>query len=245
MISVDFEKKESTYLLVHGAWHGGWCWERVARRLRTAGHRVFTPTQTGLGERCHLLSGNITMETFVQDLVNVVEFEDLSDIILVGHSYGGRSVAGLADRMPQRIRRLVFLDAGLPEPGKSYLDALPPDRREVRLKQAGESPGGLSIAPPPDLDFGVVDPADAAWVRRHLTPQPLGSYSTPVPLRNPIGNGLPCTYIRCTDPLFPTTDPSASYAKSRKDWEYMELKTGHDAMVTAPHELSDILLKIN
>jgi len=237
-------KTAGTYVLVHGAWHGGWCWERVAIRLRAGGHRVFTPTQTGLGERSHLLSGSITMETFVQDLVNVVEFEELSDIILVGHSYGGRSVAGLADRMPQRIRRLVFLDAGLPEAGKSYLDALPSKRRETRLKQASESPGGLSIAPPPDLDFGVIDPADAAWVRRHLTPQPLGSYSTPVPLRNPIGNGVPCTYIRCTAPPFPTTDPSARYAISRQDWEYLELATGHDAMITAPQELSEILLRM-
>ncbi len=235
---------DRTYLLVHGAWHGGWCWARVASQLRAAGHRVFTPTHTGVGERAHLLTAGISMDTFVQDLVNVIEFEELHDCIVVGHSYGGRSVAGLADCMPERIRRLVFLDAGLPEPGKSYLDALPPERRAVRLRQAAESPGGLSIAPPHDMDFGVLDPADAAWVRSHLTPQPLGAYATPVRLDHPIGNGLPCTYIRCTEPAFPTTDPSARYAKSRADWDYLEIRTGHDAMVTAPRELSEILLRL-
>src|ERR1700678_102881 len=113
-----------TFVLVHGAWHGGWCWSRVADRLRAAGHRVFTPTQTGLGERKHLLSKDITLDTFTTDIVNVIEAEELSDIILVGHSFGGNAISGVADVMPERIRHLVYLDSLVVEGDKSPFDGL-------------------------------------------------------------------------------------------------------------------------
>ena len=236
--------RRRTYMLVHGAWHGGWCWARVAERLTAAGHRVYTPTQSGLGERRHLLRADITLDLFITDLVNVIEAEELSDIYLVGHSFGGRPIAGVADRMPQRLKRLVFLDAGLPDPGKSVFDGFPPAVRDARIKSAQESSGGLSFPPPPALSFGVTVPEDAAWLERRMTPHPFGTYVTPMTLEHPIGNGLPCTYIRCIEPAYSVIDPSGAYAKSRSDWQYLELKSGHDAMVIAPGPLTEILLAL-
>ena len=232
------------YVLVHGAWHGGWCWRRVADRLRAAGHVVFTPTQTGLGERKHLLSTAITPDTFVEDIVNLIEAEGLTDVILVGHSFGGRSICGVADRIPERLRRLVFLDAALPEGNTSALETNPPEVRAARIKAAQESSGGLSLPPPGAVAFAVTDPDDAAWVERRLTPHPFATYSLPLVLDNPVGNGVPATYIRCVDPAYPVLAGSAANAKSRADWQYLEIATGHDAMVTAPVELTGMLLAL-
>jgi pimeloyl-ACP methyl ester carboxylesterase len=230
-----------TFVLVHGAWHGGWCWRRVAERLRAQGHAVFTPTQTGLGDRQHLLSAAITPETFALDVLNVLRFEDLRDVVLVGHSFAGRSISSVADRVPERLRRLVYLDAGLPESGKSAFDLTAPAVRDARLAAAQAFSGGLSMPPPKADAFGISDPADAAWVERHLTPHPTATYALPLILKNPLGNGVPASYIRCTDPGYSNTLKSAEYAKSRPDWQYLEIETGHDAMVTAPAELTEML----
>jgi pimeloyl-ACP methyl ester carboxylesterase len=235
---------QRTYVLVHGAWHGGWCWVRVAERLVAAGHRVFTPTQTGLGERAHLLSTAITPDVFTDDIANVLVMEELNDVILVGHSFGGRSVCGVADRMPARLHRLVFLDASLPQNGISAMDQALPEIRAARLKLAQETSGGVSIPPPHASDFGVTDPADAAWVARRLTPHPLTTYMVPMTLQHPIGNGVPVSYIRCSNPAFANTASSAAFAKAQPGWQYLEIATGHDAMVTAPGELTDMLLAV-
>ena len=167
-----------TFVLVHGAWHGGWCWSRVADRLRTAGHQVFTPTQTGLGERKHLLSKDITLDTFTKDIANVIEAEELSSVILVGHSFGGLAISGTADAMPDRIRHLVYLDSLMVEGGKSPFDSLPPDVVAARRKAAEETSGGLSLPAPPPSAFGVSDAKDTDWVKRRLTPHPLGTYTS-------------------------------------------------------------------
>jgi pimeloyl-ACP methyl ester carboxylesterase len=233
-----------TYVLVHGAWHGGWCWTRVAERLAAAGHRVYTPTQSGLGERRHLLSAAVTPDTFIDDIANVIEAEELCDVILVGHSFGGLAISGVADRMPERLRRLVFLDAGLPESGKSSFDNMASEVREARIKAAQAFSGGLSMPPPPAAAFGVTDPEDAAWVERRLTPHPIATYSLPLVLKHPLGNGVPATYIRCTDPGYSNTAKAADYARSHSDWQYLEIHTGHDAMVTAPAELAEMLLAV-
>jgi pimeloyl-ACP methyl ester carboxylesterase len=231
-------------VLVHGAWHGGWCWSRVIPRLIAAGHRVFAPTQTGLGERAHLLSTAITPDTFIEDIVNVIAAEELSDVVLVGHSFGGRSICGVADRMPERLHRLVFVDAALPESGKSAMDLTLPELRAERLKLAQDSSGGLSIPAPGAAAFGVTDAADAAWVERRLTPHPLATYTLPLMLKHPVGNGVPATYIRCTDPAYANTAASAAYAQAQPGWTYLEIATGHDAMVTAPAELTQMLLVV-
>ena len=161
------------FVLVHGAYHGGWCWRDVAMRLQQAGHTVFTPTLTGLGERRHLLAAATSMETFVLDIMNVFEFEGLHDVILVGHSFGGRVIGGVADRMPERIRRLVFLDAGLAPAGESRLDGLNTSARADRIAAAQRHDGGISVPPPSASALGITDPDQAAWLEARLTPQRL------------------------------------------------------------------------
>ncbi|MDB5860407.1 MAG: alpha/beta hydrolase [Ramlibacter sp.] len=159
----------------------------------------------------------------------------------MGHSFGGGTVAGVADRMPERLQRLVFLDAGIPEPGKSPFDRIPLEVREARIKASQESSGGLSIPVPPASSFGLASQADVDWVQRRMTPHPLNTYRTAPTMKNPPGNGVPTTFIRCTEPLYANIDSSAAYAKSRADWQYLEIRTGHDAMVSAPQELAEML----
>jgi len=229
-----------TFVLVHGAWHGGWCWAGVAAKLRARGHVVHTPTQTGLGERSHLLSKAITLDTFVEDIVNVVKWEDLNDVVLVGHSFGGSAISGVADRMRPRVRQLIYLDALMLENGRSPFSMLPKEVVEARLKAAQESSGGLSLPAPKASAFGVADAQQTAWVEAHLTPHPLGTYASPLTLANPVGNGVPVTYIVCTDPMYAALQASRDWVKAA-GWKTVEIRTGHDAMVTAPDRLADML----
>ncbi len=231
-----------TYVLVHGAWHGGWCWRRVEQRLRQAGHRVFTPTCTGLGERSHLISRDLTLDTLTDDICNVIAFEELSDVVLVGHSFGGIVISGVADRIPERLRRLVYLDALLVQPGQTPFDILPPEAAAERKRMAQKTSGGLSLPVPPASSFAVTDPEDAAWVDRRLTPHPFSLYASPLNIRNPVGNGLPRSYIACTEPPYPVLRGVWEWVRQQSDWEWLEIAAGHDAMVTAPEELTRMLL---
>jgi pimeloyl-ACP methyl ester carboxylesterase len=232
--------KTKTFVLLHGAWHGGWCWSRVAEPLRAAGHRVYTPTQTGLGERSHLISRNITLDVFVQDLVNVFEWEDLNDVILVGHSFGGLATTGATDRIPKRIRHIVFLDSFTVPSGQSAFDAMPADVAEARRQLAQEFSGGVMMPVPEPKAFGIMAPADAAWLKAKCTPHPLQTYETRLTLKNPIGNGLPVTYV-AVKPDYGPTVAARQYAKTRKDWNYIELLASHDAMVDQPQAVIDII----
>ena len=234
-----------TFVLVHGAWHGGWCWSRVADRLRAAGHQVFTPTQTGLGERRHLLSKDITLDTFRTDIVNVIEAEELSKIVLVGHSFGGLAISGVADVIPERIRHLVYLDSLMVEGGKSPFDSLPADVVAARRKLAEESSGGLSLPNPPASAFGVLDAHDAEWVKRRLTPHPLSTYTSKQNIKGPVGNNLPRTYIHCTNPSYAALQASRDWVKAQAGWRWAEIATVHDAMVTAPDELAKMLMGVS
>jgi len=223
----------STFVLVHGAWHGGWCWQRVAGPLRARGHRVTTPTQTGLGERAHLLSPAITLETFVADLVNHLVFEDLNDVILVGHSFAGASIAGAAERARDRIARLVYLDAMVLEAGMRPIDQLPPEVARTRQALAERTSGGLSL-PPPDPDaFGVTDPDEAAWVSARLTPHPWSTYTSALPITGPVGAGLPCRYVLCSAPRYTAIEAALAEARAA-GWPIDTLAAGHDAMITDP-----------
>ncbi|MGJ7530595.1 alpha/beta fold hydrolase [Variovorax sp. GB1P17] len=168
--------KAKTYVLVHGGFHGGWCWREVARRLRAEGHAVFTPTQTGMGEREHLLTPETGIATFVDDIVRVIECEELSDIILVGHSFGGLTTSGAADRMSDRIRHAVYLDALVPEPGESVFGQFPKELVAERMKLTFEHRGVRCFRPFAPEAFGVTNPVDAAWLRRRLTPHPVKTY---------------------------------------------------------------------
>jgi pimeloyl-ACP methyl ester carboxylesterase len=229
-----------TFVLLHGAFHGGWCWERVAVPLRARGHRVTTPTQTGLGERRHLLSRAITLETFVDDLVNHLLFEDLTDAVLVGHSFGGNALSGAAERVPGRIAELVYLDAMVIEGGMSPFDSLPSDSVAERVRLAELSSGGLSIPPPPAAAFGVLDPADAAWLEARMTPHPLSTYRSALPITGQPGNGLPARYLSCTDPVYRPLEASRRRVASA-GWPMEEIAAGHDAMITAPDALVEVL----
>ncbi len=231
------------FVLVHGAYHGGWCWRDVALQLRRAGHDVVTPTLTGLGERRHLLAAAVSMETFVLDILHVLEFEGLRDAVLVGHSFGGRVIGGVADRMPERIRRLVFLDAGLAPEGESRLDGMSAAARADRLAAAERHDGGMSIPPPPASALGITDRAQAAWLEAHMTPQPLAPDKCRLELAHPLGNGLPATYVRCTAPALAITEASAAYARGCADWVYREFPGCHNAMTSHPQEIAALLIE--
>jgi pimeloyl-ACP methyl ester carboxylesterase len=239
------QSTSKTYVLVHGAWHGGWCWKEVADGLRGMGHRVTTPTQTGLGERKHLLSKDITLDTFAADVVNHIEAEELNEVILVGHSFGGTSITGAADKIPNRIRHLVYLDSVILENGKSVFSVLPPDVVAARRKTVAEQGQGIFIPPPPPTAFGIPENhASADWVKRRLTPHPVGTYDSPMRIDNPVANGRPRTYIACTNPMYGPLEGARQWVKKQEDWKWQEIATGHDAMVTAPAELARMLAAI-
>ncbi len=233
--------KSKTFVLLHGAWHGGWCWQRVAGRLRVRGHRVTTPTQTGLGERAHLMSADIDLSVFTADLVNHLLWEDLTEVVLVGHSFGGYAITGAADEVPGRIARLVYLDALVPVSGRAPFDDYPAEAAAERIRLAEETSGGLSVPPPPAAAFAVTDPADAAWLEAHLTPHPLHTFTTSQTFRDEPGNGLPVEYILCNDPIYLGPLVGVRARVRSLGWPVTEIATGHDAMVTAPEALVDIL----
>jgi pimeloyl-ACP methyl ester carboxylesterase len=233
-------RRAKTFVLLHGAWHGGWCWERVAEPLRARGHRVTTPTQTGLGERSHLLTPEVDIGVFVMDLVNHILWEDLDDAVLVGHSFAGNTISGAAERVPERIRRLVYLDALIPESGRSPFDELPADVAAARIRLAEETSGGLSVPPPPAAAFGVTDPDDAAWLEARLTPHPLRAFMSSQRFRGAPGNGLPARYILCNDPVYGPLESARRRARAL-GWPIAGIAAGHDAMVTAPAALVDLL----
>ncbi len=226
---------------MHGAWHGGWCWHRVADPLRAAGHRVFAPTLTGVGERHHLLSAQVDLETHIQDVIGVLEAEELEDVVLVGHSYAGLVISGVAARARARLRQLVYLDALLAEDGQSWADAFPPEVAEARRRGATVTNGVKTIpAPDPDI-YGFANPADTEWVRRRLTPHPYAPFEQKSRLGGPLGSGLPRIYVDSTEPAIAALATIKNRFRGKPDWPFVELKTGHDAMLSAPDELVGIL----
>lgn len=235
------------YVLAHGSWHGGWCWRPVADRLRAAGHRVFTPSYTGMGDRSHLLSESITIDTFIEDLVRVIESEELENVVLVGHSFGGVPITGVADRIPERIAHLVYFDSVLLENGKDSFSNYPKEEAESRIAAAGKATGGLAVPVPDPLPpvWGLAQgTAEYDWAKRQLTPHPLGSYTTPLNLKHPIGNGLPKTYIHCTAPSHPVLESSRELVNSQSGWNWVDIAAPHEAHITHPDLLADVLLKV-
>jgi pimeloyl-ACP methyl ester carboxylesterase len=231
----------TTFVLVHGAWHGGWCWRFVAPILRRAGHEVFTPTLTGLGERAHLARSGIDLELHVQDVVALLEMEDLRDVVLLGHSYGGMVVTGAADRRASRIGRLVYLDAFVPENGRCALEYVVPERAAAFRKE-GEVAG--SVAPPPLALWGLTQPEHLAFAKPREARQPFHTFTQPIRLANEAALGrLPKTFIYCSSPPTGTFDQFAAKYRSDPAWRFVELKTGHDAMILVPEKVAAILLE--
>jgi pimeloyl-ACP methyl ester carboxylesterase len=240
------QAQTKTYVLVHGAWHGGWCWRDVASRLRALGHHVTTPTQTGVGERRHLLSHGITLDVFVSDIVNHIESEDLTDVILVGHSLGGASITGTADRIPDRIRHLVYLDAAIVESDQSVFSTIAPEIVAKRRKLAADEGQGIFLPIPPLSAFGIPEDHPLAdWVRQRLSPQPIGTFETTLKLRHPVGNGRPRTYVACTEPLYRPAQATREWVSRQSGWKWQELATGHDAMILAPADVCRLLAAID
>ena len=234
----------SNYVLVHGAWHGGWCWKRVSPLLRAAGHEVFTPTLTGLGERAHLISENVGLDTHIKDVLAVLEFEDLRDVVLVGHSFAGMVITGVAEKADERIAHLVYLYAFVPENGKSLADYQPPEIWRMFQEKTREEGDGFKLPIVFPLEaFGVTEDDDVNWVRPRLTPHPLKTKSDPVSVSNPNAARIPRTYIYCSAPAVGVFDQFADCARQSPSWQYVDLAAGHDAMVTAPQELADLLLE--
>lgn len=238
---------ETAIVLVHGAWHGGWCWQRVLPLLQGAGVRVHAVTLTGCGERAHLLSPDIDLSTHIRDVIGLIEAEELQRVVLVGHSYAGMVITGVADRLqrerPGLLARLVYLDASVPLPGESWSSAHPEETRRSRITAALAS-GGLSLPAPDASAFGL-EGADREWVNRRQTPQPFKVYQQPLPFDAARVAAVPRTFIDCHRPALPTIDVSRRRVRAETDWQVLEMATGHDPMVSAPRELAQLLLAIH
>src|ERR687886_956311 len=206
----------TAYVLVGGAWLGGWCWQRVARRLREEGHDAYPVTLTGLGERVHLASPEVNLATHIADVVNLIGFEDLDDVVLLGHSYGGLVATGAADRIPERISQLVYLDtAPLPD-GANLLEKFPPQARERTEDQVQELGEGWKFPMPPPEELANmaslegVDEDHLRLLYSRATPQPFGTYTQPLRLRNPAREELPKLGILCSYSLAQVQEMIAS-----------------------------------
>ena len=230
-----------TFVLVHGAWHGGWCWRRVSDLLERQGHKVFTPTLTGLGERSHLLRAGINVSTHVTDVVNVLKWEGLSDVVLCGHSYGGMVVSGVAEQIGSAIGSIVFLDAFVPENGDSMADLTSGAVRD-NLKIAAER-GDLGVPARSAAAF-LVNEKDQAWVDAMCVPQPIGTMTEKMTLtgaRERIGKKA---YIRASAYPNPGFDTAYARVKADTSWRTYEVPCGHDVMVDMPERLAEILVEV-
>jgi pimeloyl-ACP methyl ester carboxylesterase len=235
----------ASFVLVHGGGHGGWCYRKVARRLREAGHDVHAPTLTGLAERSHLLSPAVDLDLHITDVVNVLRYEDLRDVVLVGHSYGGMVITGVADRVAERIGRLVYLDAANPANGQSLDDvthgAISGLRRDSEVIDGVEVVLSPETFPP--AFFGVTNPEDAAWMADRLTPHPWRCFEQTLRLSNEEGlRAIPQYHVICASTLA-TRDPGLM-GRARADGRLWLIDTGHDLMITEPEAVVRALLEI-
>jgi pimeloyl-ACP methyl ester carboxylesterase len=232
----------ATYVLVHGAWHGSWCWKRVRKALQAAGHDVFTPTLTGVGERSHLNSAGVDLSTHIADVANLIRWEELSDVILCGHSYGGCVISGAADRFPDHIRALVYLDAFVLEDGEALIDLLPPEQVQGMRKLAQDTGDGWKVAPIPAEAFNV-NPHDAAWVNRQCTPQALAAFEERIKLTGGLGRIKDVTHILATGYQEGSPFPACHERAKKKGWKTRTVACGHDVMLDLPGELTALLLE--
>ena len=228
----------ATFILAHGAWSAAWAWKKVRPLLRARGHELHTPTLTGLGDRGHHASPAVDLETHVSDVVAMLDYEDLRDVVLIGHSYGGMVATGVADRVPERLRQVIYLDAFVPTEGRCLLDYLPEGVRKHMVEHAAD---GWRVPPnpiPPDTA-----PEDVAWIEPRRMTQPLRTFQQPLRLKRG-ETSLPRSYIYCR--LAPPGDPFRQFAEraKREGWRYLELDASHSPNVTAPEALADLLAEI-
>jgi pimeloyl-ACP methyl ester carboxylesterase len=223
------------FVLVQGAWHGAWCWKRVLSRLWSAGHRAFAVPLTGIGERSHQMSPAITLDTHIEDVLAVIAAEELRGAVLVGHSYAGMVITGVADRLadPGALSRLVYLDAIVPRPGESWSSGHAPDTQAQRRKAIADQ----GMLPPPDPKIYGLAGDDHAWVARRQTPQPGGVYEARLDFDPARVARWPRSFIDCNSPALATIDEMRRRVRAEPGWTVHEIATGHDAMVSAPDEL--------
>jgi pimeloyl-ACP methyl ester carboxylesterase len=229
-----------TFVLVHGAYSGGWVWRRVADLLTAKGHKVYTPTLTGLGDRCHLMSGQITLDTHVADIVNLIKWEGLEDIVLVAHSYGGWPVSAVPEHVPGAIASIVFLDAFFPENGQKGLD-LNSERSRKDVLAAVEK-GEVSRSPAPS-ESSTMSEKDRAWMVSKATPQPIGVGLTPIRLTGARERIAKKAYVRTA---YANSTFDAAYAKLGADasWRMFRVASGHSLQVEIPERTAEILLEM-
>jgi pimeloyl-ACP methyl ester carboxylesterase len=234
----------ANFVLVHGAWHGAWCWRDVIPMLCDAGHRVHAMTLTGVGERAHLMSPAITLETHIADVANAIEAEEMQSVVLVVHSYAGLIGTAVADRMPGRLSHLAYIDAVVPLPGESWSSTHEPATREARIA-AAEVSKDYSF-PTPDPSVYGLSGEKHAWVKRRQTPHPGHPYTAPLDFDASRVAGVPRTFVDCTSPRLLTVDASRKRVRDPRfwgaPWRIVEMATGHDPMVSAPAELAKVLL---
>jgi pimeloyl-ACP methyl ester carboxylesterase len=238
------EKNNRTFVLVHGGWHGGWAWERLVPYLVRGGCKVFTPDLTGLGEKVKLANPDIGLSTHIRDILTLLDDENLHNVTLVGHSYGGMVITGVADKAAERIAQLVYLDAHVPKDGQSFGDIVGPQVMNMIRQTAKAAGQGWLIPIPPPEHFGIASEADIAFVKPKLMPQPIKTLEEPIHLSNPAALALPRTYIYLNQPALGSFDGFARMARSSKDWRYYEMATGHDAMILEPQKLAELFIKI-
>lgn len=226
-----------TFLVCHGAWSAGWAWKKMHPLMRSAGHRLLTPTYTGLGERVHLANASIDLETHIEDMLNVIKYEDLRDIVLVGHSYGGMVATGVADRARDRVAQLIYVDAFVPEDGQSLFDL----NKMAALKLADSGDGWRA---PPNPTPSDTAQADLEWITARRVDMPIKCLETKLKLQGGALT-LPRSYIYATR-ITPadTFGPFAARAKSEAGWRYFEIDASHAPNITAPEALTALLEKI-
>ena len=246
----------SALVLIHGAWHGAWCWRRVLPGLRAAGHGAHAVTLTGVGERAHLLRPDLRLRDHIADVLGLIDAEELGDdLVLVGHSYGGLVMTGVADALLARglkPRHLVYVDAVTPHPGESWSSQHAPETVRARLEAAAQRPGGAM--PPPDAAVFGLDGADRDWVNRRQTPHPGHTYTQPLDFDPARVAAVPRTFISCTSPRLPTIEPSRQRLADPLFWDgrwtggggvqVIEMATGHDPMLSEPEAFQRVLLKL-
>lgn len=230
----------ATFIFVHGMWHGGWCWKKVAPLLRSAGHEVLAPTLTGLGERAHLHLSEIDFDLHIRDIVAVLEYEDVHDGILVGHSYGGTMVLSIAGQCYKRLTHLVNLDGPLPVHGQMFRELFP-DTWEFFQQQAVSYGEPEWVPVPGDWTFGVSG-EDLGWLQSKCTPHPLRTWLTPIYCDSPQALALPRTFICCAEEMTAHEIVADEQRCVEQGWQYRYLVTGHDAMLTEPEALVQLLL---
>lgn len=245
----------ATYVLVHGAFHGGWCWARVTPLLRAAGHLAHAPSLTGLGDQADLLTADVGVDTHAADIVGLMDHEDLRDVVLVGHSYAGMVITAVADLVPDRVGHLVYLDTFVPRDGEAVADIMP--MAVAAFQDSARENGDGWRVPPPDMPpgvpgiYGVTEEPDVSWVRSMQTPQSLRTFEQPLHMTNPAAvMAIPRTHLHCTEGgdeykrirqiAMSRTYPPADDPNAR----VRELPTGHDCMITMPREVADVLLEL-